>query len=164
MKILFSILLVAAVFPVGATEIFRIKKSYNPKNYLRYHVEVEDCQITGAYPIWVMGEQQGQEEGLKFYEKPFFKPKNMSISSNGRSMSFSFTLLNKMKAKFDVSDISVELINCKPKAYADVEGKQIELGEIFVEGTGSGLGFKPRFVNVKGLNPNGSGYLKKFAN
>jgi hypothetical protein len=164
MKIIFSLLLVATVFPVGATEILRIKKSYNPKNYLRYHAEVENCQLTGVYPMWVMGEESGQEEGLKFYERPFFKPKNMNISSNGKSMSFTFTLMNKIKNKLGVGELSVELINCKPKAYAEIEGKQIELEEIFVEGTGSGLGFKAKFLNVRGENPNGSKYFKKFAN
>ena len=164
MKTLLSLILLATVLPVSATEILRIKKSYNPKNYLRYHAEVENCQLTGVYPIWVMGEGNGQEEGLKFFEKPFFRPKNTNISSNGKTMSFNFTLLNKIKNKINVGDITVELINCKPEAFADVEGRQIKLEEIFVEGTGSGLGFKAKFLNVKGNAPSGAPYYKKFAN
>ncbi len=141
-----------------AQDIFVIKKSLNPKNVLHFKVNVNNCKLSSPAisPYWVMGEENGQTEGLTSKEKPYFQPK---ISySNSSEADFSIGAMEEMGCKIPDQTIKVRLENCKPKAYLDIDGSEVQLTDINVS---VNLFMSVSQMTINGVAPNGSKVSKK---
>lgn len=160
MKVLICSLLLASTVSASTSDLFVVRKSYNEKNVLHYYATVENCAIQTIYARWTMGEQDGHQEGLSFFEKPHFNPKRTGYSA--KMVTFTIGALEKMRGKVPDTEISVELENCKPKAFVDVDHREVELKEIYVEGNRTGLGFNTKSMVVKGRYANGEAFSRKY--
>ncbi len=115
-----------------AQDLFIIKKSMNPKNVLHFKANVNNCKLASpaVSAYWVMGEERGQIEGLTIQEKPYFQPK-ISYSSSTEA-DFSIGAMEKLGSKIPDKTIKIQLENCLPKAYLEIEGREIQLTDINV--------------------------------
>jgi hypothetical protein len=159
-KVLLCTLFLASSVSASTSELFVVRKSYNEKNVLHYYATVENCAIQSVYARWTMGEQDGHQEGLTFFEKPHFNPKRTGYTA--KLLTFTIGALEKMRGKVPDTEISVELHDCHPKAYVEIDHRQVELKEIYVEGTRSGLGFNTKSMSVKGKFANGEAFNRKY--
>jgi hypothetical protein len=141
-----------------AQDIFVIKKSLNPKNVLHFKANINNCKLTSpaisAY--WVMGEENAQVESLTNKEKPYFQPK---ISySNSTEVDFSIGAMEEMGCKIPDQTIKVRLENCRPKAFLEIDGSEIQLTDINVS---VNLFMSVSQMTINGVAPNGSKISKK---
>ena len=136
----------------SAQDVFIIKKSMNPKNVLHYKVNVKDCKIqtSPVTPYWTMGESDGHEEGLSSKEKSYFAPKNVYQKSTDAD--FSFGALEKMGKKIPDQSIQIRLENCQPKAFMEINGREIQLTEIYVSLT---MLMSVKYMEISGLTSSG---------
>lgn len=149
-------LLISSLFLLSATafaqDIFLVKKSMNPKNVLHFKAEVVGCKLktpaVSAY--WIMGEQDGHVEGLTSKEQPYFSPKITYAKET--EADFSIGAMEKMGSQIPDKSIRVRLENCKPKAFLDFEGQEIQLTEIYVS---VNLFMSVKYMTISGLAPNG---------
>ncbi len=103
-----------------------------------------------------MGEENGQVEGLTSKEKPYFQPK---ISySNSTEADFSIGAMEEMGCKIPDQTIKVRLENCRPKAYLEIDGSEIQLTDINVS---VNLFMSVSQMTINGVAPNGSKISKK---
>lgn len=153
MKTLISTLFLLLSFNALSYEIFVIEKSANPKNVLHFHANVEACefQTPAIRNFWIMGEEDGQRENINSAERPFFTPK-MSYQSK-KEVDFTMGVIEKMKGKVDDPKVKVRLVNCKPKAYFEVEGNEIQVKRIFVK---VNMLINVKYVTITGIAANGS--------
>ncbi len=161
MKSLFALALLITSLSSFAQDIFVIKKSMNPKNVLHYKVNVDNCKLKApaisAY--WIMGEEGGGQEVLSSKEKSYFQPK---ISySNSSEADFSIGAMEEMGSKIPDKSIRVRLENCKPKAFLEVNGTEVELKDIFVS---VNFIMSVNYMNISGISPNGAKITKKIQN
>jgi uncharacterized protein YqkB len=152
MKSLVTAIVLFASFSSFSQDVFVIKKNMNPKNELRFKAEVASCKLktpaVSAY--WLMGEEEGHKEGLTSNEKPYFEPK---ISfTNSVDADFTIGAMEKMGKKLPDQSIKVRLENCKPKAFLEVEGQEIQITEIFVQ---VNMLMSVKYMNISGIAPNG---------
>ena len=152
MKSLLTAIVLFASFSGFAQDVFVIKKNMNPKNELHFKAEVASCKLktpaVSAY--WLMGEEDGHTEGLTSNEKPYFEPK---ISfTNSVDADFTIGAMEKMGKKLPDQNIRVRLENCKPKAFLEVEGQEIQITEIFVQ---VNMLMSVKYMNISGIAPNG---------
>jgi hypothetical protein len=115
-----------------AQDLFIIKKSMNPKNVLHFKANVNNCKLdsSAVSAYWVMGEERGQIEGLTIHEKPYFQPKISYLSPS--EVDFSIGAMEKLGSKIPDKTIKIQLENCLPKAYLEIEGREIQLTDINV--------------------------------
>ncbi len=151
-----KMLLITSLFLLSVTtfaqDIFVIKKSMNPLNVLHFKAEVEACKLKtpAITAYWFMGEQDGHVEGLTSKEKPYFSPKITYAKET--EADFSIGAMEKMGALIPDQSIRLRLVNCKPKAFLDFQGQEIQLTEIYVS---VNLFMSVKYMTLTGLAPNG---------
>ena len=152
MKSLFTAALFFLSISAFAQDVFVIKKSMNPKNVLHYKANLKDCKLLSpsVTPYWRMGEGDGHEEGLSSKEKSYFAPKNVYEKSTDAD--FSFGALEKMGDKISDQSITIRLENCKPKAFMDMNGREIQLTEIYVNVT---MLMSVKYMEISGITSSG---------
>jgi hypothetical protein len=149
-------LLISSLFMLSATalaqDLFVIKKSMNPKNVLHFKAAVESCKLKnpGVTAYWIMGEKDGHQEGLLSNELPYFAPK-ISYSKETEA-DFSIGAMEKMGSKIPDKSIRVRLEDCKPKAFIELNGQEIQLTEIYVS---VNLFMSVKYMTIAGIAPNG---------
>lgn len=156
-------LLIAALTLFSATafaqhqDMFVLKKSFNPQNILHFEAKTQNCKLLkdGVKAYWVMG--TGLEEGLTSKEVKYFKPQSTEPTGDGKQMEFTFGAVQEMGDSIPDKQIKVVLENCKPKAYIEYNGIELNLTEIYVEVS---LFMDVKFMNISGIAPDGS--KKKF--
>lgn len=166
-------LLLSTLFLVTTTafaqDAFVIKKSYNPKNVLHYKANVVNCKLTkptgkttAVSAYWIMGEDDGETVPMNTKEKESFLPK-VSYEKE-TELDFSIGALNDMQEVTDKS-IEIRLVNCKPKAFLEIDGQEIMLTQIYADvSTGfgwSGFTMTTNYMNITGYAPNGTKTVKK---
>ena len=141
-----------------AQDLFIIKKSMNPKNVLHFKANINNCKLSSPAvgPYWVMGEERGQIEGLTSKEKPYFQPK-ISYSSSTEA-DFSIGAMEEMGSKIPDQTIKVRLENCRPKAYLEIDGREIQLTDINVSVT---FLMSVREMVISGVSASGAKVSKK---
>jgi hypothetical protein len=152
MKSLLTAIALLSSFSTFAQDLFVIKKNMNPKNELHFKAEVQDCKLKtpSASAYWVLGEEDRHTEGLTNKEKPYFQPK---ISySNSVEADFTFGALEKMGKKLPDQTINLRLENCKPKAFLEVNGQEIQIKEIYAN---VNILMIVRSMIISGIAPNG---------
>lgn len=160
-----KMLLISTLFLLSATslaqDIFVMKKSLNPKNVLHFKAEVANCKLkTPAVSVyWIMGEEDGHVEGLTSKEAPYFSPK-ISYAKETEA-DFSIGAMEKMGSQIPDKSIRVRLENCKPKAFLDFEGQEIQLTEIYVS---VNLFMSVKYMTISGLAPNGQKVTRRIDN
>jgi hypothetical protein len=161
MKPLFTAALFLLSISAFAQDVFVIKKSMNPKNVLHYKVNIKDCKIQSPAitPYWTMGEDDGHVEALTSKEKSYFAPKNVYEKSSDAD--FSFGALEKMGDKISDQSISIRLENCKPKAFMEMNGREIQLTEIYVSVS---MLMSVKYMEITGLTSNGARLKTKINN
>jgi hypothetical protein len=144
-----------------ADDIFVIKKTMNPKNELHYEALVKDCKLIKPTikPYWVMGEEDGHHEDITKMEQPFFHPRITYISDT--ETDFSFGAMDKMGSRLPDKNIRVRLEDCKPKAYIEIKGQELQLLEINVK---MGLLMSVKSMSVIGVAPNGTRVTHSYSN
>ena len=158
MKSLLTAVVLFASFSTFAQDVFVIKKNMNPKNELHFKAEVASCKLKSpaVTAYWVMGEQDGHTEGLTSKEKPYFQPK---ISfANSVDADFTIGAMEKMGKKLPDQSITVRLENCKPKAFLEIDGQEIQITEIFVQ---VNMLMSVRYMNISGIAPNGQKVIRR---
>lgn len=141
-----------------AQDLFVIKKSMNPRNVLHFKANVHNCKLSSpaVIPYWIMGEERGQVEGLTSQEKPYFQPK---VSySNSTEADFSIGAMEEMGCKIPDQTIKVRLENCQPKAYLELDGREIQLTDINVSVT---FLMSVREMVISGVSASGARVSKK---
>lgn len=152
MKSLFTAVILLASFSTFAQDVFVIKKNLNPKNTLHFKAQVDSCKLKrpAVTAYWVMGEEDGHTEAVAENEKPFFQPK---ISfANSLDADFTIGAMEKMGKKLSDQNITVRLENCKPKAFLEFDGQEIQITEIFVQ---VNMLMSLKYMNISGIAPNG---------
>lgn len=155
------------------TVMFQIKKSYNPKNYLNYAVDVdENCTIKkgNAGPIkayWVMGEEDGHTEGLNSSEKPIYEPKVTFTSSDNKEVDFNVPAI--LKFKHLISDPTIKIASkkengkCNTEANLTIDGQEINLKKVYIDGKFTiFMDWHTNYMTITGLKPDGSAFTKKY--
>ena len=153
MKSLCLLLALSFSFSALAQDIFVVKKSKRILNVLHFKANVDKCNFKSP-PVknnWVMGEEEGHEEQLSSQERPYFTPKFSYVSDT--EATFTMGALEKMQKKFKVKEINVRLVNCKPKAYIELQDQEVQIQEIFVQVNALMM---PLNVTVKGKYADGS--------
>lgn len=160
-----KLLLLSSLFLLSTTafaqDIFVVKKSMNPANVLHFKVEVAACKLKtpaiSAY--WIMGEQDSHVEGLTSKEVPYFSPKITYAKET--EADFSIGAMEKMGSQIPDQSIRVRLENCKPKAFIDFAGQEIQITEIYVS---VNLFMSVKYMTITGLAPNGQKVSHKIDN
>ena len=154
-----SLLLLSAT--TFAQDLFSIKKSLNPKNILHFKAVVESCKLKSpsVTNYWRMGEDDGHIESLSSKEQPFFAPKVTYAKEN--EADFSFGAIEKMGAKIPNKTISIRLEKCKPKAFLEIKGQEVQLTEIYVS---VNMLMSVKYMTITGLAPNGAKVSHKIEN
>jgi hypothetical protein len=147
-------LLISSLLMLSATalaqDLFVIKKSMNPKNVLHYKAVVEGCKLKTVSAYWIMGEDDGHLEGLTSKETSYFQPK-ISYAKETEA-DFSIGAMEKMGSKIPDKSIRVRLENCKPKAFLELNGQEIQLTQIDVS---VNLFMSVKYMTITGQAPNG---------
>lgn len=148
-------LLLALSFSISsiAQDIFVLKKSKRILNVLHFNANVENCKFKSP-PVknhWVMGEEGGHHEDLNSQERPYFTPK--FSYANEREVTFTIGALEKMQKKLKVKEINVRLLSCKPIAFIELQGREIQIQEFFVQVNALMM---PQNITVKGKFADGS--------
>jgi len=149
-------LLICSLFLLSTTafsqEIFVIKKSMNPKNVLHYKANVTACKLKSpaVLPYWIMGEENGQVEGLTTKEVTYFSPKIAYAKET--EADFLIGAMEKMGSKIPDKSVRVRIENCKPKAFLEINGREIQVTEIFVN---VNFMMSVKYMIITGLAPNG---------
>lgn len=158
MKYFFALALISLASSAMAQNLFIIKKNHNPKNILHFDAQVENCKLVSPVvkAYWVMGEKDGRIESLNSLERKHFSPR--VIYQKETEADFTLAALNKMAGKMDDTKISIRLMKCQPKAFATVEGQEIQLSELYVDGKINLLqgGWVTHYMVLKGKNAAGS--------
>jgi len=158
MKFLISAIILLGPVTCFSQDVFVIKKNMNPKNVLHFKAEVANCKLktpaVSAY--WVMGEEGGHTEDLTSKEKPYFQAKISFV--NAVDADFTIGAMEKMGKKLPDQIISVRLENCKPKAFLEIDGQEIQITEIFVN---VNMLMAVRYMNISGIAPDGQKVIHK---
>lgn len=158
MKLLILSLLTFSTL-VQAGDIFVLKKSRNKLNVLHFAATVDkSCNFPKSSPIkayWIMGEEDGGELPLNSKEKTYFQPK--VTYNNGKEVRFTFGALNEMGNGLDKEEVIVEIENCKPVAYINIDHQEIKLREIYAN---VNMLMMPNDFTIKGKSSNGSNFSK----
>lgn len=135
-----------------AQDMFVIKKSMNPKNVLHYKANVAGCKLLSpaVTPYWIMGEEGGHTEDLTSKETSYFAPKD--VYQKSADADFTLGALEKMGSKIKDQTIQVRLENCVPKAYLELNGREIQVKEIFVSVS---MLMAVKYMTITGIAPNG---------
>lgn len=151
-----ALMLVSMVLSAQAfsDELFVIKKSYNTKNVLHFTANVQNCQLKGISAHWIMGEERGQSQGLNIIEKKYFSPKVLTL--NDKSAKFTLGALKQAGDKIPGGEVSVEIVNCKARAFAEINNREIQPIELFTQGSFSGLSWKSEYMVLTGKASDGS--------
>jgi hypothetical protein len=161
MKTLLTAALLLTSISAFAQDMFVIKKSMNPKNVLHYKANVADCKLktSSVSAYWIMGEEDGQTEGLTSKEKPYFNPK--IAYENATDADFSMGAIEKMGSNLPDKNIRVRLENCVPKAFLELKGQEIQLTEIYVS---VNMLMSVKYMTITGIAPNGEKVTSKIEN
>lgn len=162
MKILIGLISLILSFSVLSQDIFVIEKSFNPENVLHLATTVDNsngrCEFVPPYieAYWTIGRKNGDTAGLNFIEKPFFGPKIISAETN--EVDFTIGLLKKIK----ISDqkITARLENCQAKAFAVVDGEEIEVKSIYAKGKFA-ITWVTEYIEINGIKRDGSKFYLK---
>jgi hypothetical protein len=152
MKSLLFLITLLSTLSTFAQDIFTISKSMNPNNVLHYKAKIENCKLKtpAITPYWIMGEQGGHVEGLTSKEVAYFQPK---ISyANDREADFSIGAMESMGNKIPNKSIRVRLESCKPKAFIDIKGNEIQILGIYVN---VNMFMTVNYMTISGLSSNG---------
>ena len=131
-------LLLALAFIIPATSfansLFTISKTIKPKNVLYYSAVIKNCKLVAPYvvPVWHMGEERGQSEGLTNQEKKYFEPK----VTYAKDTEVDFTLGAMKELPFSGTDfkkIRIQLNGCRAKAVSDYKNEEITLSNIHLQ-------------------------------
>jgi hypothetical protein len=158
-------LLISSLFLMSAAamaqDMFIIQKSMNPKNVLHFKANVEACKLKSpaVTAYWVMGEEDGHTEGLTSQEKPYFQPK-ISYAKETES-DFSLGAMEKMGSKIPDKSIRVRLENCKPKAFIELNGGEVQLTNINVS---VNMFMSVKSMTISGIAQDGSKVSHKIDN
>jgi Domain of unknown function (DUF4833) len=160
MKMILGMLVALISMNSMAGELFTVKKSHNPRNVLHFKANISDCKITSITSNWIMGEDNGQSQGLNFFEKKQFTPRIITMKDH--TADFTMGALTAMRDKLPTTTIRVELVNCVPKAIVDIGNQEVILDQIYVDGQLSGLSWNTNYMTLTGKYPDGRAYVKKF--
>ena len=133
----------------------------NPKNVLHYKANFADCKLktSSVSAYWIMGEEDGQTEGLTSKEKPYFNPQN--AYENDTDADFTLGAIEKMGSNLPDKNIRVRLENCVPKAFLELKGLEIQLTEIYVS---VNMFMSVKYMTITGIAPNGEKVKIKIEN
>lgn len=154
------------------TLVFKIKKSYHPKNVLNYTVltntSCEFAQKAGAWitPLWYMGENGGGSEGLNSTEKTYYSPKVAYINTQKNEFDFNLGAMEQMKKYIPNPTITVksEMIDgkCVPSATMEIDKQEITVTQVFISGSMTiFLEWKTDYLTISGFYPDGKPFTKK---
>lgn len=154
------------------TLIFKIKKSYNPKNVLNYSVvtnskcELEQKNKTYIIPLWYMGENGGGTEGLTSTEKTYYLPKEGYINQQNTELDFTLGAMDKLKAYIPDPTITVrtQVIDgkCIPEALMTIDNEEITLVQVYISGHMTwSLEWKMDYLTISGFSADGKPFSKK---
>lgn len=154
MRTILALLLLLAT-SAHAQDIFRVKKSINPKNVLHYKAQTENCRFkkNAVSAYWIMGEEDNQIEDLTATERPVYLPKLSYVKE--KEADFSIGAMDRMGNRLVARTIRVALENCQPRAYLEIEGQEILLKEIDVKLSGI---MSVKSMTIAGKRPDGSDY------
>lgn len=153
MKALLTAAILLTSLSTFAQDMFVIKKSMNPKNVLHYKANIKGCKLQSpaVTPYWTMGEDDGHVEALTSKEKPYFAPKNVYEKSTDAD--FSFGAIEKMGSKIPDQSIQIRLENCVPKAFMELNGREVQITEIFVS---VNMLMSVKYMTIMGLTSSGT--------
>lgn len=128
-----SLLALAVLFPLStfASSIFTITKNYKPKNVLHYEAAIKSCKFVAPYVSaqWKMDEERGQREGLTNTERKYLQPK--VTYAKDKEYDFTLNAVKELKVPGDsFKEIKVRMVNCKPRAYSEYQGQEIQITNI----------------------------------
>lgn len=131
-----SLLALAILLPSVsfANSLFTISKTYKEKNVLHYQAVVKNCKLVAPYiaPVWHMGEERGQSEGLTSQERKYFEPK----VAYAKDSEVDFTLGAMKELKMggnNFKSITVRLEGCRAKAYSEYKNEDIQMKNIHLQ-------------------------------
>jgi hypothetical protein len=157
--VLFSMLITLSSY---GQSLFVMKKNLNPGNVLHFEAQTKGCKLISESikAFWVMGESSGQIENLNNKEKKYFLPE-MTYQKNNE-VDFTLGALQMMGQALPSKTIKVRLKNCKPQAFMELKGQEIEVSEIYVEGRFTlTLTWQTRYMVFKGTTADGSKFSYK---
>jgi hypothetical protein len=130
MKKIMAFSLLALSLNTLASSIFVFKKNVNPQNVLHYKAHASNCEFKNpsVTAFWVMGEDKGQIESLTSKELEYLKPKIIYNKEN--EVDFTIGAIEELKGKITDKDISVRIVDCAPKAFIEIDGREVEIKEI----------------------------------
>ena len=152
MKALLSLTLLMISSLAFSQDILRITKNRTPKNELHYKANIANCEFKtpGVSGYWLMGEENGQIEGLLNSELKMYAPR---ISyQKATEVDFSIGAMDRLGSQLPNKTIKVRMIDCKPKAFLEIKGKEIEINEIYVQIKLISVDY----MVINGINPDGS--------
>lgn len=169
---IFLLSLISLSSALADTTVFKIKKSYHPKNVLNYNVTTNTkCELekkSGVYvtPLWYMGEDGGGTEGLTNTEKTYYLPKETYINAQKNELDIQLGAMEQIKAYIPDPKIIIrtQIIDgkCIPEAIMTIDKEEITLTQVYISGTLSfPMNWKTDYITLSGFQPDGKPFTKK---